>query len=158
MALADVLLPNENEALALTGQRTVADALAQLGELAPVVAIKRGAHGAMVLGDGETTDVPALAAEVADTIGAGDAFDAGFVAGFLAGLTPVECARMGCACGSLSTRAVGGVGRAAEPGRGRGASARYVTKPASRLWYEGGSSPPGPRFASVDRAGCGVPQ
>ena len=109
LALADVLLPNENEALALTGQRTVADALAQLGELAPVVAIKRGAHGAVVLGDGETTDVPALAVEVADTIGAGDAFDAGFVAGFLAGLTPVECARMGCACGSLSTRAVGGV-------------------------------------------------
>ena len=43
-----------------------------------------------------------------DTIGAGDAFDAGLLAGLLAGEALEAALALACACGALSTRAVGG--------------------------------------------------
>ena len=46
---------------------------------------------------------------VVDTTGAGDAFDAGFLRAFLDGRPLAEMLAMGVACGTLSTRAVGGV-------------------------------------------------
>jgi sugar/nucleoside kinase (ribokinase family) len=50
---------------------------------------------------------------VRDTVGAGDSFDAGVLTALLDG-QPVERAlALGCACGALSTRAVGGT--AAQP-------------------------------------------
>ncbi len=46
-----------------------------------VVIITRGAHGATVLAAGETIHVDAPPVEVIDTVGAGDAFSAGLLAG-----------------------------------------------------------------------------
>ena len=46
---------------------------------------------------------------VVDSTGAGDSFDAGFICAFLAGRPLAECLALGVACGTLSTRAVGGV-------------------------------------------------
>jgi sugar/nucleoside kinase (ribokinase family) len=43
-----------------------------------------------------------------DTTGAGDAFDAGFLAAWLDGAGLEAALRFAVACGSLSTRAVGG--------------------------------------------------
>jgi sugar/nucleoside kinase (ribokinase family) len=43
-----------------------------------------------------------------DTTGAGDSFDAGFVAGFLAGRPVRDCLALGVAAGSLSTLGIGG--------------------------------------------------
>jgi sugar/nucleoside kinase (ribokinase family) len=48
-----------------------------------------------------------------DTTGAGDSFDAEFMYGYLAGWSLQRALRLGCACGSLSTRAAGGT--AAQP-------------------------------------------
>ena len=59
-------------------------------ELAPVVVVKRGSQGATVLirADGSTAalqfDVPTRPLAVVDSTGAGDAFDAGFIAEWLA--------------------------------------------------------------------------
>jgi hypothetical protein len=50
---------------------------------------------------------PASATPV-DTVGAGDGFDAGFLAGWLASGDLADALAWGCACGALSTRAVGG--------------------------------------------------
>jgi sugar/nucleoside kinase (ribokinase family) len=55
----------------------------------------------------------APAVTVVDATGAGDAFDAGFIAGRLSGLGTREALALACACGALSTRALGGV--AAQP-------------------------------------------
>jgi sugar/nucleoside kinase (ribokinase family) len=44
-----------------------------------------------------------------DTIGAGDSFDAGFIYGFLRGWPLDRRLAFAVACGSLSTRAAGGV-------------------------------------------------
>lgn len=54
-----------------------------------------------------------IPADVVDTTGAGDSFDAGFLAGRLAGLPLSRSLQLAVACGSLSTRAAGGT--AAQP-------------------------------------------
>ena len=59
--------------------------------------------------------MPALPVEPVDATGAGDAFDAGFIAAWLEDRPLRGCLRFAAACGALSTRAVGGV--AAQPTR-----------------------------------------
>ncbi len=80
----DVLLATRAEATAATVEEGV-DALLRL---APLVIVKAGAQGASAhLRDGRApVEVPARAAPVADTTGAGDAFDAGFLAAFVTGV------------------------------------------------------------------------
>lgn len=50
-----------------------------------VVACTRGAHGSLVLADGRWSDHPGVPVQVADTVGAGDAFTAAMILGLLAG-------------------------------------------------------------------------
>jgi sugar/nucleoside kinase (ribokinase family) len=85
-----------------------------LGEVAaPLVVVKRGADGAVAhTGDGEVRARPP-AVQAVDTTGAGDAFDAGFLAARAHGLELADALALACACGALSTRALGGV--AAQP-------------------------------------------
>jgi sugar/nucleoside kinase (ribokinase family) len=111
-----VLLPNAAEALGITGETLVenaAEALARRGVL-PVV--KDGRDGALTWLDGAPLRVRAPRvpeAELADTVGAGDCFNAGFIAARLRGLDLVQSMRVAVACGSMSTRAAGGT--AAQP-------------------------------------------
>jgi sugar/nucleoside kinase (ribokinase family) len=100
------LFCNEQEADALGG----ADHIIRSGTS---VVIKRGARGATLISRGGTAESPAPAVEAVDATGAGDSFDAGFIAGLLAGRPAEECLRLACACGALSTRALGGT--AAQP-------------------------------------------
>jgi sugar/nucleoside kinase (ribokinase family) len=93
----DVLFVNETEAAAIDGAR------------AGLVVVKRGARGASA-GD---VDVAPPAVDAVDATGAGDSFDAGFLAAWLAGEPVEQALRLGCACGALSTRALGGT--AAQP-------------------------------------------
>ena len=73
------------------------------------VAVKRGADGALGIGmDGVETRVAAIAVDAVDAIGAGDSFDAGFLAAWIDGQSLEAALRLGVACGSLSTRAAGG--------------------------------------------------
>ena len=58
-----------------------------------LVLITRGEKGCRIISESGADDVPAVSATVASTVGAGDAFLAGFVAGWLQGLTPVQAAR-----------------------------------------------------------------
>jgi sugar/nucleoside kinase (ribokinase family) len=104
----DVFLPNENEALALTGTKEIESAIQRLGESYKVVAIKLGADGAIARRGGETARAPAIPVEVVDTIGAGDTFDAGFLFGWLNGWSLEKTLSLAVVCGSLSARAAGG--------------------------------------------------
>jgi sugar/nucleoside kinase (ribokinase family) len=108
LPLVDVFLPNENEALALTAETSVLQALKALELQTGTVAIKCGSSGAMACRGGQTASAEALPVQVVDTVGAGDAFDAGFLYGWLKGWALEKSLRLGTVCGSLSTRAAGG--------------------------------------------------
>jgi sugar/nucleoside kinase (ribokinase family) len=104
----DIFLPNETEALRLTGASSVKAAADELGKLARIVVVKRGSRGALVWKDGESFRMPALRARVVDATGAGDSFNAGFLANYLRGATLGECANAGVFAGSQSVEFVGG--------------------------------------------------
>lgn len=79
------LLCNETEAELLTGETDATLALARLVALGPrTVVIKRGARGAVALVEGVHYEVSAAPApSLVDTVGAGDAFNAGWITGAL---------------------------------------------------------------------------
>jgi sugar/nucleoside kinase (ribokinase family) len=67
-----------------------------LNETCPVVALTRGANGAIASDGAETVSVPAAwVATVVDTTGAGDLFAAGFLCGLARGADDRTCARLG---------------------------------------------------------------
>lgn len=109
IAQVDVFLPNEQEALAITASANLPQALDVLAQQCPLVVIKQGDKGAIARQGGETVAVKALTVPVVDTVGAGDSFNAGFLYGYLAGFPLKKSLELGIACGSLSTRAAGGV-------------------------------------------------
>lgn len=104
----DVLLPNEQEALKLTGQGELEPAVDTLAHQVPTLAVKLGAKGGLARQGGREVRAPVVPVEVLDTTGAGDSFDAGFLYGYLQGWSLEESLRFACVCGSLSTRGVGG--------------------------------------------------
>ncbi|GGT29423.1 carbohydrate kinase family protein [Nonomuraea spiralis] len=119
LAETDVFLPNADEARAVAarlsgvrGERLEA-AAARLGALGPAVVVKDGANGALAWESGLVTRAPAVPVEPVDTVGAGDSFNAGFLAARLRGMSLRECLDVAVTCGSLSTRAAGGT--AAQP-------------------------------------------
>jgi len=107
LSLSDVFSPNEAEALALTGARDIDAALAALAEIVPTVVVKRGAAGASGIDRGRRCDVVAPQVEIVDTVGAGDAFNAGYLAGVAWESGFAECLTLAVACGSLSTTGAG---------------------------------------------------
>jgi len=112
----DLLLPNAQEAVALA--RALGDepadaveAAALLAARGPVVAVKDGAAGGFaVTPDGGIVRAPGLTLDVVDTTGAGDSFDAGFLAAWLDGRPLAEAVRWAAVAGSLSTQGAGGTG------------------------------------------------
>ena len=105
----DIIFPNENEVLLLTGCADINAAIKVLSEKIPVVAVKLGADGGIVENNGKRIKLPAPDVNVADTIGAGDSFDAGFIYAYLHGFTIEDCLRSGLYCGSASTEKAGGI-------------------------------------------------
>jgi sugar/nucleoside kinase (ribokinase family) len=84
----DVFLPNEDEACALADLDGDADRAARALQAVSGgwVVVKLGPRGCLAIGpDGTELAVPAPAVEVADTTGAGDAFNAGLVQALASG-------------------------------------------------------------------------
>ncbi|HVC81425.1 MAG TPA: sugar kinase [Chloroflexota bacterium] len=106
----DIFLPNEVEAQALTGTATPEAALARLALQVPLVVVKCGAAGAMAARGSEQVRLPGFAVRAVDTTGAGDAFDAGFLAAWLGGADLESAVRQGNACGALTAAQMGGTG------------------------------------------------
>lgn len=104
-----LFFPNEAEARAISGCDDVNEAAAKLASGGTTVAVKLGARGALVRKADRTLCAAAPATNLVDTTGAGDAFDAGYLFGFLNGWETERCLALGIACGSLSTRRAGGV-------------------------------------------------
>jgi len=105
------LLLGDSEAALLYGtdepaeveQRARTDGFSGLGVL-----IKQGERGATTSAGGQLTSVPAFRVEtVVDTVGAGDGFNAGWIAGRLHGLDPTAALRLGAYVGACAVTGSG---------------------------------------------------
>lgn len=104
----DIFFPNETEAKRLTGVSSVDRAAKLLSTMARVVVVKLGAKGALVHAEGKIIRKPARKVRAVDTTGAGDSFDAGYLARFLNGGTAVQCLTAGIAAAARCVTRVGG--------------------------------------------------
>ena len=115
MEHVDVLIPNRGELAALsskatpTGRREVIE-LARHIEGPRAVVVTLGSEGALIIRDGEVTDVPPAKVDPVDTTGAGDAF-CGALAGALAHGDDLEdSVRWATLAGGLATTRAGARG------------------------------------------------
>ncbi|RYE30491.1 MAG: carbohydrate kinase family protein [Hyphomicrobiales bacterium] len=112
----DIFLPNSAEARAIAGCEDLDEAGDHLARHFPVVVVKDGANGARLFQRDTMLALPAPeGGPVLDTTGAGDAFNAGFLAAWLARHPPERALADGIACGTLSVRSVGGAGTRLDP-------------------------------------------
>lgn len=82
LARSDVVKLSDEDLHWLMGDRSLPDLAAQLREMGPeIVLVTQGARGVTAFHGGGELHVPAAKAEVVDTVGAGDTFNAGFLAG-----------------------------------------------------------------------------
>ncbi len=108
LPFVDLFLPNEGELCRMAAGATLDEAIRVFGVQVPTLVVKRGRLGCRVRHGGKIFDVAGLTVEPVDTIGAGDSFDAGFLAAYLRGSSVAACAQAGNITGALSTLAAGG--------------------------------------------------
>jgi len=105
----DIFLPNAIEATRIARTSDLDAAVRTLASHAGLVVVKDGRRGAIAGGSGAMVRSPGIATEVVDTTGAGDAFDAGFLAAWLGEASLERALAIANVCGALSTRVAGGV-------------------------------------------------
>jgi sugar/nucleoside kinase (ribokinase family) len=104
----DILIANEDEAEAFTGEGDEGKALAALGEKAPLAVLKVGARGSFLIHERQVTAVaPRVGATPVDTTGAGDLWAAGFLFGLVNGHPLQKCGQLGSVCGYELCQVVG---------------------------------------------------
>lgn len=106
---ADLLLLSEEDALVLFETADPAAVFSAADDLGVSnVVFKRGARGATVRYRGREHEVaPEIAAREADPVGAGDGFNAGFLAAIMRGLGSETAGRCGAWCGARAVEQVG---------------------------------------------------
>jgi sugar/nucleoside kinase (ribokinase family) len=104
----DIFLPNEREAMRITGQTNLENAVTRLAEMVPLVVVKAGTTGAIARRGHETLHSPALKVDAVDAVGAGDSFNAGFLHQYVKGADLATCLRFGNLTGALSVTRAGG--------------------------------------------------
>jgi|SRR5690625_2395843 len=103
----DVFMPNRAEACHIAETDDPMEALDLLSELVPTVVVKLGADGAVGRSHGVFAAAEGLPTTVVDTTGAGDAFAAGFLHGFVRRWDLSKSLSLANICGSLSVARIG---------------------------------------------------
>jgi sugar/nucleoside kinase (ribokinase family) len=107
-AYVDILIANEDEALAYTGHKDEARAIRALAADAEIAVLKVGERGSFIAcGDQIAPIQPKTGAPIIDTTGAGDLWAAGFLYGLVNGYTLEKCGELGSVCGYEVCRVVG---------------------------------------------------
>jgi ribokinase len=105
----DLLLPNRAEAVALGGDPDPRRSAAALAVRGPLTVVKDGAQGAFAVApDGTLVEDTGAPAVVVDATGAGDTFDAAFVAAWLDGVDLATALHRAVTAGRHSVMKVGG--------------------------------------------------
>ena len=107
-----IFLPNETEAAHITKTDVPEDAAKRLP--AQITVVKCGADGAVACRDGQIYRGQPFKVTPVDTTGAGDSFNAGFIYGFLNGMSMADCLTYGNACGAYSVTKIGGASSCAK--------------------------------------------
>ena len=115
----DYLFVNREEAIAYARARSLPGALDRWRRAPRHIVVKLGAGGSLIVGAGVDIRAKGPAVRAVDTTGAGDAFNAGFLAARLRGLDLADSVRQGNRVGALSTRRPGGIAGLPEKGAGR---------------------------------------
>ncbi len=110
IARSDIVFLNAEEAETLGGGSAEL-ALAKVGEHARTVVLKLGARGSLVKHEGRLYPALAHPTHAIDTTGAGDAYAAGFLYGFLQGWDPSRAATLAARVAALTVSQVGAVFR-----------------------------------------------
>lgn len=109
IALADTILAGEGELRLLCDQGDLPAMVDQVLAQGPTrVIVKRGEKGAVAFQEGiAAMHQPAFDVEVTDTTGAGDAFDAGFIAGSMRGLDIADSLAYASAAAAIKVTRIG---------------------------------------------------
>lgn len=108
MKTVDIFFMNEAEAMHYTRCAREADSIAKLRQHSSHFVIKMSSKGAIACIDGQVTRRTGFQVNSVDTTGAGDAFNAGYMFGYLAGKPVEDCLLYGNACGACSVTNYGG--------------------------------------------------
>jgi ribokinase len=103
-----ILVPNETEAIALTGEADPVGAVAALQTYGiPTVVLTQGAAGALVAQENGIKRVAAFPISPVDTTAAGDAFAGALAVALIEGHSLEECVRFAAAAGALAATKAG---------------------------------------------------
>jgi sugar/nucleoside kinase (ribokinase family) len=106
----DIFLVNKREALKITKESNIKDALNKLSRVIKTVVIKLGSEG-YIAKDGENYySGDQLSVNFKDSTGAGDNFDSGFIYGYIDNLNIEKSLKIANICGAKSVEYLGGVG------------------------------------------------
>jgi 2-dehydro-3-deoxygluconokinase len=101
--LADIVFAGDDEAAIAVGAGGPEELARRIAALGPSQAvIKLGAEGALALVNGQLFRREAVAVDVVDTVGAGDAFVAGYLAEFIGGRSPEHRLTTAAATGAFA--------------------------------------------------------
>jgi sugar/nucleoside kinase (ribokinase family) len=103
----DYFIPNELEALKITGSKTPEEALEVLGQYITNPIIKLGNRGCLLKKNGHKILVPPIEVDHVDSTGAGDIFASGFIYGLYHGYDITDCVRFGNIAGGNAVMKVG---------------------------------------------------
>lgn len=110
LAYTDIFLPNLQELQRISKADSLETGIRAIhNKGVKVVAVKLGPQGACVSDGVHLHSCTVKPAAGGDSVGAGDSFDAGFIAGWLRSLPLPECLDLACACGRSVAGEVGGL-------------------------------------------------
>jgi len=110
----DIVVADEDEVSALVGAAGFEETLRAIRKCHTLFAITRSAQGSVVIrGNEQVVQAATPVPKVIDTTGAGDAYTAGFLFGWVNDRSLADCARLGTICG---TAVIQQVGARIEPG------------------------------------------
>jgi len=104
----DILIANEDEARAFTGETDEAKALADLSRNVEIAVLKVGRRGSFVNYQGEQITIePMVCPNALDSTGAGDLWAAGFLFGLVSGYSIQKSGEFASACGAEVCQVIG---------------------------------------------------
>jgi 2-dehydro-3-deoxygluconokinase len=109
MEMVDIFLPSEKELLLLMDTQDLESAIAKVQDLGPPqIVIKKGDQGCLLIKDDARHRAPVFPVKrVVSSMAAGDAFNAGYLAGVLKGLDEPTTLKLATCVGAMATLAWG---------------------------------------------------